>query len=47
MSLYSGMGRAMNKVVAGYSDAQLAVIADFLHKTVDAGEHATEDLDAR
>jgi DNA-binding MarR family transcriptional regulator len=47
MSLYSGMGRAMNKLLAGYSDAELAVIADFLHKTVDAGEHATEDLDGR
>jgi DNA-binding MarR family transcriptional regulator len=44
MTYYGGMGRAMNKLLAGYSDKELAVIADFLHRTVEAGERATEEL---
>ena len=44
MALYQGMARSMNKLLAGYSDEELAVIADFLHRTVEAGEHATDEL---
>jgi DNA-binding MarR family transcriptional regulator len=44
MTLYSGMARSMNKLLAGYSDAELAVIADFLRRTVEAGEQATAEL---
>jgi DNA-binding MarR family transcriptional regulator len=46
MTLYGGMARSMNKLLAGYSDEELAVIADFLHRTVEAGERATEELAA-
>ena len=44
MRKYTGMNRAMNKLLAGYSDRELAVIADFLHRTVEAGRGATEEL---
>jgi hypothetical protein len=38
------MNRSMNKLLAGYSDAELEVIADFLRRTVNAGRNATDDL---
>jgi DNA-binding MarR family transcriptional regulator len=44
MRLYAGMNRSMNKLIAGYSDRELEVIADFLRRTVDAGQKATEEL---
>jgi DNA-binding MarR family transcriptional regulator len=44
MRLYSGMNRGMNKLLAGYSDEELEVIADFMRRTVDAGRSATEEL---
>jgi hypothetical protein len=34
----------MNKLLADYSDSELELIADFLHRTVDAGRNATEEL---
>jgi DNA-binding MarR family transcriptional regulator len=46
MRLYQGMGRSMNKLLAGYSDSELDVIADFMRRTVDAGREATEELGA-
>jgi DNA-binding MarR family transcriptional regulator len=44
MSQYAGLSRSMNKLLAGYSDAELEMIADFLHRTVNAGRDATEQL---
>jgi hypothetical protein len=44
MRKYAGMSRAMNKLLAGYSDSELEVIADFLRRTVDAGRKATDEL---
>jgi DNA-binding MarR family transcriptional regulator len=41
---YSGMSRAMNKLLAGYSDEELEVIADFMRRTAEAGGDATEAL---
>src|SRR5436305_6376464 len=41
---YAGMSRSMNKLLAGYSDGELEVIADFMRRTVDAGRNATEEL---
>ncbi len=43
---YSGLSRAMNKLLAGYSDTDLELIADFMRRTVDAGRKATEELGA-
>lgn len=42
--LYSGMNTAMDRVCADYTDAELAVIADFLRRTTDAGRAATDRL---
>lgn len=42
--LYSGMNASMDQVCAGYSDAELGVIADFLRRTADAGHDATDQL---
>jgi DNA-binding MarR family transcriptional regulator len=44
LRLYSGLSRSMNKLLATYSDSELATIADFLRRTVDAGRHATDEL---
>jgi DNA-binding MarR family transcriptional regulator len=44
MRLYSGMSNAMNTICAGYNDTELALIADFLRHTANAGANATDDL---
>ena len=44
LRLYSGLSRSMNKLLAGYSDTELELIADFMRRTVDAGRKATEEL---
>jgi DNA-binding MarR family transcriptional regulator len=46
MRLYSGMNSSMNEICAGYGDAELEVLADFLRRTVDAGQSATDKLAA-
>ncbi len=44
MRLYSGMSSSMNDICAGYGDAELEVLADFLRRTADAGRSATDKL---
>jgi DNA-binding MarR family transcriptional regulator len=44
LSHYSGLSRAMNKLLAGYADGELKVIADFMRRCVDAGRQATEAI---
>jgi DNA-binding MarR family transcriptional regulator len=44
MRLYSGMNSSMSDVCAGYGDAELETVADFLRRTVDAGQSATDKL---
>jgi DNA-binding MarR family transcriptional regulator len=44
MRLYQGMNRALNEILAGYDDTQLALLADFLNRTAEAGREATDDL---
>jgi DNA-binding MarR family transcriptional regulator len=44
MRLYSGMSRSMNRILAGYEDSELELLADFLKRTADAGRSATEKL---
>src|SRR5690349_10681016 len=46
LGLYAGLARAMNTLLAGYSDRELEVIADFMRKTLEAGRAAAEDLGA-
>jgi DNA-binding MarR family transcriptional regulator len=42
--LYSGMNASMSEICSGYGDAELAAVADFLRRTVDAGRAATDKL---
>ena len=44
LSLYSGLSRSMNKLLADYTDSELATIADFMRRTVEAGRNATDEL---
>jgi DNA-binding MarR family transcriptional regulator len=44
MRLYSGMNASMDKICAEYGDAELELLADFLHRTANAGGRATEEL---
>jgi len=42
--LYSGMNTSMDQICAGYTDAELELLADFLRRTTDAGRDATDEL---
>jgi len=42
--LYAGMNTAMDQLCAGYGDDELGLLADFLHRTTDAGRTATDQL---
>jgi DNA-binding MarR family transcriptional regulator len=44
--LLSGMNSSMDEVCAGYDEAQLELLADFLRRTTEAGRNATHDLAA-
>jgi|SRR5271165_5225604 len=44
--LYGGMNAAMDEIIDRYSDDELQVLADFIRRTVDAGQTATADLAA-
>jgi len=40
----SGMNPALDEILAGYTEAELAAIADFLHRAADAGRTAAGKL---
>jgi DNA-binding MarR family transcriptional regulator len=42
--LYSGMNALMDELCAGYGEAELEVIADFLRRTAAASRSATDEL---
>jgi DNA-binding MarR family transcriptional regulator len=42
--LFAGMNHSMDDICAGYTDAELQLIADFLRRTADAGQHASSEL---
>lgn len=42
--LYSGMNAAMDEIFAGYGEAELELLADFIRRTTDAGQRAAGDL---
>lgn len=46
LALYSGMNASMTRLCAGYDEIELAVIADFLARTTEAGRAATAALAA-
>jgi DNA-binding MarR family transcriptional regulator len=42
--LYSGMNESLDEICARYTDAELALIGDFLRRTTDAGRTETDVL---
>src|SRR5229473_594781 len=44
IGLYSGMNASMDDVCARYTDAELELLADFLRRTSQAGQHAAGQL---
>ncbi|QVQ51574.1 MarR family transcriptional regulator [Spiractinospora alimapuensis] len=42
--LYSGMSAAMDDLCADYTEAELELIAGFIHQVTHAGEHAADDI---
>jgi DNA-binding MarR family transcriptional regulator len=42
--VYSGMGALMDQICAGYGDAELELLADFLRRVANAGQNATDEL---
>src|SRR5712691_7975997 len=44
LRLYAGMNRSMNQIYVGYDEGKLELIADFLHRTANAGRSATDEL---
>lgn len=44
MGLYAGMLTSMRDIFAGYDESQLELIADFIHRTANAGRGATDAL---
>ena len=44
--LYAGMNTLMDQICAGYTDAELQLLASFLRRTAAAGHEATEQLAA-
>jgi DNA-binding MarR family transcriptional regulator len=44
--LYAGMNSAMDQICADYTEAELELLADFLRRVNQAGEHATDELAA-
>src|SRR5436309_198037 len=42
--LYGGMNRSMDEICAGYDEAELTLLADFLQRTAQAGRSATDEL---
>jgi DNA-binding MarR family transcriptional regulator len=42
--LYSGMSTSMNKLLAGYKNTELQLLADFLHRAANAGRNAANEL---
>ena len=45
--LYAGMNASMDGICAGYTDAELELVAGFLRRTATAGRAATDDLSSR
>jgi DNA-binding MarR family transcriptional regulator len=44
LRLYAGMNASMDRICAGYGDAELELLADFLRRIADAGRSATDEL---
>jgi DNA-binding MarR family transcriptional regulator len=42
--IYSGMNSSMDQICAGYTEAELELVAGFLRRTTTAGHTATDEL---
>ena len=42
--LYSGMNASLDEICGGYTDTELELLADFLHRTTGAGQSAAAAL---
>jgi hypothetical protein len=42
--LFGGMNAAVTEICADYSDAELELLADFIHRTARAGRAAVAEL---
>jgi len=42
--LYGGMNSALDEICAGYTEAELKLIAGFLQRSADAGRSSVEKL---
>lgn len=47
LALYAGMNSSVDDICAGYTPAELEVLADFLRRSTEAGRSATEELTGR
>jgi DNA-binding MarR family transcriptional regulator len=47
LGLYAGMNGSMARILAGYDEAELEVLADFLRRTAEAGRAAADELAAK
>jgi hypothetical protein len=47
LRLYSGMNTRLQHILGRYSEAELAVIAEFLHEVAEAGRSSADDLAAQ
>ena len=41
---FAGMNTALDRICAGYADADLELLADFLRRTAEAGRSAADEL---
>lgn len=44
-ALYSGMNRSLDRLCADYDEADLELLVEFLRRTTEAGQRATDNLD--
>lgn len=44
LGFYSGMNKSMDRVCADYEEAELSLLAEFLRRTITAGQTATDTL---
>jgi DNA-binding MarR family transcriptional regulator len=44
LRLFAGMNGLMDQICAGYDEAELELLADFLRRTATAGRNATDEL---
>jgi hypothetical protein len=42
--LYAGMNASVDEICAGYDDDELELLAGFLRRVSEAGQHAAEEL---